>query len=78
MIGLIRAVLGDPSVLIVDEGFNALDPQAFTLAVGLVKAHASNGAVLLVSHVPQLLSIADEHFKLEHGAVLPDAPSRAA
>jgi ATP-binding cassette subfamily B protein len=78
MIGLIRALLGDPSVLIVDEGFNALDHQAFSQAVRLVKAHARNGAVLLVSHVPQLISLADEHFNLERGAVLPDTPSRAA
>ena len=78
MIGLVRALLGGPSVLIVDEGFNALDPQSFALAVRLVKAHARNGAVLLVSHVPQLISLADERFILERGAVLPDTPSRAA
>ena len=78
MIGLIRALLGRPSVLIVDEGFNALDPPAFALAVRLVKAHARGGAVLLVSHVPQLISLADEHFHLERGAVLPVTHSRAA
>ena len=78
MIGLIRALLGKPSVLIVDEGFNALDPQAFAFAVRLVKAHARNGAVLLVSHVEQLISLADERFVLEGGAVLPDTRSKAA
>ena len=36
MIGLIRALLGKPAVLIVDEGFNALDPEAFAQAVRLV------------------------------------------
>ena len=78
MIGLIRALLGRPSVLIVDEGFNALDPQAFAFAVRLVKAHARMGAVLLVSHVPQLISLADERFILEAGAVVPDTRSMAA
>jgi ABC-type multidrug transport system ATPase subunit len=78
MIGLIRALLGKPSVLIVDEGFNALDPQAFAFAVRLVKDHARNGAVLLVSHVEQLISLADERFVLEGGAVLPDTRSKAA
>lgn len=78
MIGLIRALLGRPSVLIVDEGFNALDPQAFALAVHLVTAHARDGAVLLVSHVPQLISLADECFILECGAVLPVTHARAA
>ena len=78
MIGLTRALLGKPSVLIVDEGFNALDPQAFALAVRLVKAHAHNGAVLLVSHVPELIALADERFILEGGAVFPDTCSKAA
>ncbi len=78
MIGLTRALLGKPSVLIVDEGFNALDPQAFALAVRLVKAHARNGAVLLVSHVPELIALADERFILEGGTVFPDTCSKAA
>ena len=78
MISLIRALLGKPSVLIVDEGFNALDPAAFALAIRLVKAHARGGAVLLVSHVPQLISLADEHFHLERGTVLPVTRSKAA
>jgi len=78
MIGLIRALLGKPSILIVDEGFNALDPDAFAQAVRLVRAHARNGAVLLVSHVQQLISLADERFILEGGAVLPDTQTKAA
>ena len=78
MIGLIRALLGKPAVLIVDEGFNALDPEAFAQAVRLVTARARKGAVLLVSHVQQLISLADESFILEGGAVLPDTPRKAA
>ena len=78
MIGLIRALLGKPLVLIVDEGFNALDPEAFGQAVRLVRTHARTGAVLLVSHVQQLISLADERFILERGAVLPDTQTKAA
>jgi len=78
MIGLIRALLGKPSVLIVDEGFNALDSQSFAFAVRLVKAHARNGALLLVSHVQQLISLADDRFILEDGVVLRDMHSEAA
>ena len=78
MIGLVRALLGKPAVLIVDEGFNALDPQAFALAVRLVRAQARSGAVLLVSHAQQLISLADERFILERGTVLPDTRSKAA
>ena len=78
MIGLIRALLPKPAILIVDEGFNALDPEAFAQAVRLVRAYARNGAVLLVSHLQQLISLADERFILEGGAVLPATHARAA
>lgn len=78
MIGLIRALLGTPAVLIVEEGFNALDPEAFAQAVRLVRTHAHAGAVLLVSHAQQMISIVDEHFILEGGAVVPDSHARAA
>jgi ABC-type multidrug transport system ATPase subunit len=78
MIGLIQALLGKPAVLIVDEGFNALDPEAFAQAVRLVTAHACNGAALPVSHIQQLISLADERLILHGGAVLPDTPRKAA
>ena len=78
MIGLIRALIGKPSVLIVDEGFNALDHEAFAGAMRLVTAHASLGAVLLVSHARRVISLADECFVLEGGTVLLDTRKRAA
>ncbi len=78
MIGLIQALLGKPAVLIVDEGFNALDPEAFALAVRLVKLQARHGAVLLVSHVQQLIALADERLILQRGVVFPDTHPRAA
>jgi ABC-type bacteriocin/lantibiotic exporter with double-glycine peptidase domain len=78
ILGLIRALLGDPTVLIVDEGFNALDPEAFELAVHLVKRQSRRGAVLIVSHVESLLALSDERFVLQHGALLPDRRPRAA
>lgn len=78
MIGLIRALLGGPKILIVDEGFNALDPEAFALAVRLVRSQARRGAVLLVSHVEPLMALADERFILRGGTVLADTCPRAA
>jgi len=71
MIGLIRVLLGRPSVLIIDEGLNALDPQSFRMAAKALSAHASRGATLLISHHPSVLALADERFRLEGGIVKP-------
>ena len=71
MIGLIRVLLGRPSVLIVDEGLNALDPQTYRTAAQALSAHAERGAILLISHHPSVLALADERFRLEGGALAP-------
>jgi len=71
MIGLIRVLLGRPSVLIIDEGLNALDPQSFRIAAKALSAHASRRATLLISHHPSVLALADERFRLEGGIVKP-------
>ena len=71
MIGLIRVLIGRPAVLIVDEGLNALDPQTYQTAVKALSDHVSRGAVLLVSHHPAVLALADERFRLERGVITP-------
>jgi ATP-binding cassette subfamily B protein len=73
MIGLIRVLLSRPSVLIIDEGLNALDPQTFRMAVKALSARASGGATLLISHHPSVLALADERFRLEGGIIKPSA-----
>ena len=69
MIGLIRVLVYRPSVVIVDEGLNALDPQLYRAAVRALTAHNSRGAVLLISHRPSVLALADERFLLEGGVI---------
>ena len=69
MIGLIRVLVYRPSVVIVDEGLNALDPQLYRTAIRALTAHASRGAVLLISHHPSVLTLADEKFRLEGGVI---------
>ena len=69
MIGLIRVLLCRPSVLIIDEGLNALDPQLYRTAVRALTRHAFRGAVLLISHHPSVLALADEQLRLEGGVI---------
>ena len=69
MIGLIRVLLCRPSVLIIDEGLNALDPQLYRTAIRALARHAFRGAVLLISHHPSVLALADEQLRLEGGVI---------
>ena len=84
MIGLIRVLLATPSVLIVDEGLNSLDPRLLALAAELLRAHAARGAVLLVSHDAAVLALANDRFVLDKGSIareasdLPSSHSRPA
>ena len=71
MIGLIRVLLSRPSILIIDEGLNALDPQTFRTAAQVLSEHASRGAILLISHHPSVLALADERFRLDGGVITP-------
>ena len=78
IIGLIRTLVATPSVIIVDEGLNALDPPMFELARNLLQAHARRGAVLLISHDPAVLRLADQVFVLDRGVITAEIPARAA
>ena len=71
MIGLIRALLGEPSVLIIDEGLNTLDPSTYQAAARALSTYASRNAILLISHHPSVLALADERLRLETGVIKP-------
>jgi len=73
VVGLIRALLGEPAVLIVDEGVNGVDASLAPLVRDALIAYAENHAVLIISHEPRTLGLAnavyslrDGHAELEH------------
>lgn len=49
------ALLGAPRLLVLDEPDNGLDAARLAALVDLLRAHRGGGAVLLVSHDPELL-----------------------
>ena len=71
-LGIAHALLGDPSVLILDEPANGLDPAGIRWMRGLLKGYADRGGtVLLSSHLlHEVEQIADEMILIGHGRIL--------
>ncbi|MEJ7795188.1 MAG: ATP-binding cassette domain-containing protein [Nocardioides sp.] len=71
-LGIAHALLGDPSVLILDEPANGLDPAGIRWMRGLLKGYADRGGtVLLSSHLlNEVELIADEMILIGRGKIL--------
>jgi ABC-2 type transport system ATP-binding protein len=75
-LGLAAALLGDPSVLVLDEPANGLDPQGIRWLRDFLRRLASEGrAVLVSSHVlAEISQIADEVIVINQGRSVAQAP----
>jgi ABC-2 type transport system ATP-binding protein len=71
-LGIAHALLGDPSVLILDEPANGLDPAGIRWMRGLLKGYAERGGtVLLSSHLlNEVELIADEMILIGRGKIV--------
>ncbi len=71
-LGIAHALLGDPSVLILDEPANGLDPAGIRWMRGLLKGYAERGGtVLLSSHLlHEVEIIADEMLLIGRGRIV--------
>jgi ABC-2 type transport system ATP-binding protein len=71
-LGIAHALLGDPSVLILDEPANGLDPAGIRWMRGLLKGYADRGGtVLLSSHLlTEVEIVADEMILIGHGRIV--------
>src|SRR5688572_2204621 len=71
-LGIAHALLGDPSVLILDEPANGLDPAGIRWMRGLLKGYAERGGtVMLSSHLlNEVELIADEMILIGRGKIV--------
>ena len=71
-LGIAHALLGDPSVLVLDEPANGLDPVGIRWMRGLLKSHADRGGtVMLSSHLlHEVEQIADEMILIGRGRIV--------
>ena len=72
------ALLGNPSVLVLDEPANGLDPEGIAWLRELLRAHAyGGGTVLISSHLlAELAQLIDDVVIVSHGTVRYAAPLR--
>ena len=75
-LGIAAALLADPSVLILDEPINGLDPEGIRWARELLKSLAAEGrTVLLSSHLMSEMQLTAEHLiVIGRGRLIADLP----
>ncbi len=76
LVGLLRALLGDPAILIVDEGTNAVDRRLASCVHRVLRDYARKHAVCLISHQASTLALADRVLVLEQGRLAEDGAIR--
>ena len=71
-LGIAHALLGDPSILVLDEPANGLDPAGIHWMRGLLREYAERGGtVCLSSHLlHEVEKIADELILIGHGRIV--------
>lgn len=71
-LGLASALIHGPSIIVLDEPANALDPAGVVFTRDLVRVSAELGSAVLVSshHLDQLARIADRISLLHHGRII--------
>ncbi len=73
-VALVRALAGQPEVLLADEPTSNLDPAAAQTALAVVREfHTSGRTVVVASHDPALLTLATRVVRLERGRLVPEA-----
>src|SRR3712207_1248851 len=76
-LGIAHALLGDPTVLVLDEPATGLDPAGIAWLRGLLRRFADRGGtVLLSSHLlAEVEAVADRVVVISAGRVVADGPT---
>jgi ABC-type bacteriocin/lantibiotic exporter with double-glycine peptidase domain len=70
MLGLVRALLFEPDVLLIDEGFNALDAELEKTVFKLIQQYAQTHLVLISTHNLDMITRVDFVYVLDQGRIL--------
>ena len=68
--GIIRALLVDAELLLMDEPFNGLDSNSVDILSALLKDIGKSTTFIIVSHeIQKIKSIVNRHLHIEHGKI---------
>jgi len=75
-LALASALIGDPTILVLDEPFNGLDPEGITTLRNFLRHFAdSGGTVFLSSHLlAEVAHSADDAVIIDHGRLVASSP----
>ncbi len=71
-LGIARALVRQPDVLILDEATSALDPSTRVEVVAKLRARMRSGIIIFITHDPEIAALADEVLPI--GEPLPTMP----
>jgi ABC-2 type transport system ATP-binding protein len=76
-LGVARALLGDPEILLLDEPFSGLDPDGVRWMRRLMRSLAAEGRTVFVSgrQLSELQPVADQLVVIGRGKLLADTPT---
>ena len=78
LVGIARALLRRPSVLLLDEPTVAMDPEMEDFTLRLLEKYKQNSIILIVTHMATTAAIADKQFALKHGKLIEEKETELA
>jgi ATP-binding cassette subfamily C protein LapB len=76
-VGMARALIGDPPILLFDEPTSAMDPTAERLLLQRLKQSVQGKTLVLVTHKPSMLDLVDRVIVMERGRIIANGPKDA-
>lgn len=76
-IALARALVGDPKLYVMDEPTSAMDAQTESALIKRLNAATQGRTLVLVTHRPAMLRLAERVIVLERGKIVADGPRDA-
>ena len=73
-VGIARALINDPPILVLDEPTSALDHNSEAKIIANLKQHSQDKTLLVITHRTSLLELVDRIIVLDNGKIIADGP----